>query len=165
MTGVSSVLGSIPGSVLFPGATSLGSAVRQLRRVYRQRACRRIIGRSKTDGFEVNVAIVRPSEIGRTAPREITVTWEDGHVSVFPASYLREVCGCAGCVDEWTGETRIAPGSIPQATDVVDAEHVGAYAVRFIFTDGHSDGLYSYQRLRQFCPCDACRAANPRPRY
>jgi DUF971 family protein len=104
------------------------------------------------------VAIVRPNEIARTAPREITVTWEDGHTSVYPTSYLRETCGCAACVDEWTGRTRIEPGSIPEATDVVDAEHIGAYAVRFVFTDGHGDGIYSYQRLREFCPCDECDA-------
>jgi DUF971 family protein len=104
------------------------------------------------------VAIVRPTEIARTAPREITITWEDGHVSVFPTSYLRESCGCAACVDEWTGITRIAPGSIPATTDVVEAEHIGAYAVRFVFTDGHGDGIYSFQRLREFCPCAECRS-------
>lgn len=104
--------------------------------------------------------IVKPREIARTAPREITVHWEDGHTSVFETSYLREICGCAACVDEWTGQTRILPGSIPKATDVVDAEHIGAYAVRFIFSDGHSDGIYSYQRMRQFCRCVGCRAEN-----
>jgi DUF971 family protein len=103
------------------------------------------------------VPIVRPKEIARTGPREITIAWEDGHVSVFATSYLREVCGCAACVDEWTGVTRIVAGSIPSTTDVVDAEHVGAYAVRFVFTDGHGDGIYSYQRLREFCPCAQCR--------
>ncbi len=103
--------------------------------------------------------IVRPSEISRTAPRQISVTWADGHVSVFPTSYLREVCGCAACVDEWTGKTRIEPGSISETVDVVEAEHIGAYAVRFIFTDGHGDGIYSYQRLREYCPCAPCRAA------
>lgn len=102
--------------------------------------------------------IVKPVEIARTAQREITVQWEDGHTSVFPTSYLREKCGCAACVDEWTGRTRIEPGSIPETTDVADAEHVGAYAVRFMFTDGHSDGIYSWQRLREHCPCEICAA-------
>jgi DUF971 family protein len=99
----------------------------------------------------------KPTSIERTAPREIAVAWDDGHRSLFPTSYLREICGCAACVDEWTGRTRIEPGSISPTVDVVEAEHVGAYAVRFIFTDGHSDGIYSYRRLRQFCPCPECR--------
>ena len=103
------------------------------------------------------MATPRPREIARTAPREITVSWDDGHVSVYATSALREACGCAACVDEWTGITRIEPGSIPSTTDVVEAEHVGAYAVRFVFTDGHGDGIYSFRRLREACPCDACR--------
>ncbi len=107
------------------------------------------------------MAILQPTEIARTSPREITVTWEDGHVSVYPTSYLREFCGCAQCVDEWTGRTRIEPGSIPETTDVVEAEHVGGYAVRFVFTDTHADGIYSWQRLRQFCPCPECRPSRP----
>ena len=100
--------------------------------------------------------MARPREIARTAPREITISWDDEHVSVYPTRLLREVCGCASCVDEWTGRTRIVPGSIPESTDVVEAEHVGAYAVRFVFTDGHGDGIYSFQRLRQACPCGVC---------
>lgn len=104
------------------------------------------------------MAIQRPKEITRTAPREITIAWDDDHTSTYATSYLREFCGCAACVDEWTGQTRIEPGSIPETVDIVEAEHIGAYAVRFIFTDGHSDGIYSYQRLREFCPCAECRA-------
>jgi DUF971 family protein len=105
------------------------------------------------------VANPTPTEIARSGPRQLTITWDDGHTSVYATSYLREKCGCAACVDEWTGRTRIEPGSIPEQTDVVDAEHVGAYAVRFIFTDGHADGIYSFRRLREFCPCDACASS------
>jgi DUF971 family protein len=100
-----------------------------------------------------------PSEITRPAPRTIEVRWDDEHVGTFTAKYLREICGCAACVDEWTGRTKIAPGSIAETIDVVDAEHVGGYAVRFIFSDGHSDGIYSYRWLLQFCPCAGCRVA------
>lgn len=103
------------------------------------------------------MAISQPTSIARTGPRAIRMTWDDGHVSDFPTSLLREFCGCAKCVDEWTGVTRIAPGSIPETVDVVECEHVGAYAVRFVFTDAHSDGIYSWQRLRKFCPCKECR--------
>ena len=100
-----------------------------------------------------------PHEIKRTGDREITVTWSDGHVSVFATSYLREACGCAACVDEWSGRTKIIPGTIPESVDVIEAELVGAYAVRFIFSDAHSDGIYSYRRLRQYCPCSMCRTS------
>ena len=103
----------------------------------------------------------RPVEISRTGERELTIKWDDGHVGVYPTHYLRECCGCAACVDEWTGRPLIEPGSIPTTVDVIEAEHVGAYAVRFVFSDRHSDGIYSYRRLRQFCPCDDCSLRRP----
>jgi DUF971 family protein len=112
--------------------------------------------------MESHVLESSPREIKRTGEREITVTWNDDHVSVFATPYLREACGCAACVDEWTGRTKIVPGSIPETVDVIEAELVGAYAVRFIFSDAHSDGIYTYRRLRQFCPCPACRASGAR---
>jgi DUF971 family protein len=87
------------------------------------------------------------------------VTWSDGHVSVYTTRHLRESCGCAACVDEWTGRTRIVPGSISETVDVVEAEIVGSYAVRFVFSDTHSDGIYSYRRLRMNCPCPTCAAS------
>lgn len=102
------------------------------------------------------MAIPRPTSIERTGPRVIRFTWDDGHVSVYPTRLLRESCGCAACVDEWTGVTRLEPGSISETIDVVECDHVGNYAVRFVFTDGHSDGIYSWQRLRKFCPCGTC---------
>jgi DUF971 family protein len=103
-----------------------------------------------------------PTEIARSGARELTITWSDGHTSVYTTRLLRESCGCAACVDEWTGKTRIVPGSIPETVDVVDAEIVGAYAVRFVFSDTHSDGIYSYRRLRQFCPCADCTMTRSR---
>jgi DUF971 family protein len=97
-----------------------------------------------------------PLEISRTATREITITWDDGHVSVYPTRLLRLVCGCAGCVDEWTGARRLDSNTISETIDLVEAELVGGYAVRFVFTDTHGDGIYSYRRLREHCPCAEC---------
>jgi len=33
---------------------------------------------------------------------------------------------------------------------------VGAYAVQFVWDDGHSTGIYSWDLLREACPCDLC---------
>jgi DUF971 family protein len=33
---------------------------------------------------------------------------------------------------------------------------VGHYAVQFDFNDGHSTGIFSFEYLRQICPCEAC---------
>ena len=35
-------------------------------------------------------------------------------------------------------------------------ETVGAYAVQFVWSDGHSTGIYSWELLRASCPCQEC---------
>jgi DUF971 family protein len=97
-----------------------------------------------------------PTEIKKTAPREITVTWDDGHISVFPIKYLRTECACAGCVSEITGERILDPATVAEDLTVVGAEHVGRYGVKFTFGDGHDDGIYTWMKLRAICPCDEC---------
>jgi DUF971 family protein len=96
------------------------------------------------------------------ARQSLAVEWHDGHQSVYPANYLRFLCPCAGCRGH-------APGDVPPPRweDVKDvratgASQVGGYALQFTFSDGHSTGIYAYDRLRDACPCDACRARPPR---
>jgi DUF971 family protein len=36
------------------------------------------------------------------------------------------------------------------------ASPVGNYAIQIAFTDGHATGIYSFDHLRQVCPCEAC---------
>jgi DUF971 family protein len=42
------------------------------------------------------------------------------------------------------------------------AEGVGKYAIRFKWNDGHDQGIYSWQFLREVCPCEECKAARGR---
>jgi DUF971 family protein len=35
---------------------------------------------------------------------------------------------------------------------------VGKYAIRFQWNDGHELGIYSWDFLREYCPCEACVA-------
>lgn len=97
-----------------------------------------------------------PQEIKKVGSRELHIAWSDGHLSVYRASYLREKCPCAGCIDEWTGALRIIPGSIPADTGLAKAELVGRYALRFDFSDGHNTGIFSFDYLRALCPCADC---------
>jgi DUF971 family protein len=41
------------------------------------------------------------------------IEWSDGHQGVYPVRYLRQHCPCAGCTDEWTGELKLTPDSVP----------------------------------------------------
>ena len=99
-----------------------------------------------------------PVEIRRVDDREIRVTWSDSHLSVFPNKMLRDRCPCAGCVHELTGQRLLDPRSVPEDIRAEAIELVGRYAIRVRWSDGHGTGIYTFQRLREWCPCDACRA-------
>ncbi|MDR4461233.1 MAG: DUF971 domain-containing protein [Nitrospirales bacterium] len=90
------------------------------------------------------------------------ITWNDGHKGVYPVRYLRQHCPCAACTDEWTGELRLKPDSIPLLILLQDIEPVGRYAFRFKWSDGHDTGLYSYTALRHMCQCEICQPNKPR---
>jgi DUF971 family protein len=93
----------------------------------------------------------------------VDVTWSDGHTSHYDFSYLRENCPCAVCNDErarkesLTGNVKGAdlPMFRPRAT-AKSAKAVGNYAIHIEFSDGHSTGIYSFDHLREVCPCAAC---------
>ena len=99
-----------------------------------------------------------PIEIKKTGAHEITIRWDDGHLSRFPIKYLRSECTCARCVSEVTGLRILDPRTVAEDLTVLGAEHVGRYGVKFLFSDRHDDGIYTWERLRAICPCDECAA-------
>ncbi len=98
-----------------------------------------------------------PVEIRRVEDRELHITWTDGHQSILPNKYLRAHCACAMCVNELTGERILNPRTIPEDVRAVEISLVGRYAVQIRWSDGHSTGIYPFERLRALCPCDACQ--------
>ena len=98
-----------------------------------------------------------PIEIRNLKEKGVEISWSDGHVSFYPAVYLRDNCRCASCVDEWTGRKIIREEQIPKDIRAVSIEPVGLYAVGIHWSDGHSSGIYAFDHLREVCPCDACR--------
>jgi len=51
-------------------------------------------------------------------------------------------------VDEWTRERTLDPASVPEDVHPLSIQSVGRYAIQINWSDGHSTGLYTYQRLR-----------------
>jgi DUF971 family protein len=107
-------------------------------------------------------ARIQPVGIKKIGSRRLEMTWADGHTSLYQAGYLRERCQCAQCVDEWTGQKYVAPGSVSPALEMVGVEIVGQYALTFTWSDGHRTGIYSFQYLRQLCPCEQCQRTEGR---
>ena len=94
-----------------------------------------------------------PIEIGRANQHDVKIRWHDGHESIYPARELRLACPCAGCVDEMTGAIRIIATSIPQDVHPLAIKLVGRYAISIEWSDGHSTGIYAFEKLRTLCPC------------
>lgn len=97
-----------------------------------------------------------PTGIRKRGVTHLEMTWQDGHVSLYPAAFLRGSCPCASCVDEISGERRFGQGEVAADVGSVSLKLVGNYAVQIDWSDGHSTGLYSFDYLREICPCASC---------
>jgi DUF971 family protein len=86
---------------------------------------------------------------------EIAIIWNDGDESFFPMDYLRAHSPSAenqGEIDilgqRHGGDDR---ERFPGIT-VNNWEFIGNYAIRFIFSDGHQTGIFSWDYLRKIDP-------------
>ncbi len=106
-------------------------------------------------------------KVNLTTGTGVDIEWKDGHSSHYNFIYLRDACPCAMCNEEREktkrkpGEpAKLAPGALPMfkpAAKPESAEGVGKYAIKFSWNDGHDLGIYSWQYLREVCPCEECR--------
>lgn len=94
-----------------------------------------------------------PIEVGRANQHDVKIMWQDGHEGIYPARELRLACPCAACVDEVTGQRRLAASSVPQNVHPLKIDLVGRYAISIQWSDGHNTGIYSFELLRALCPC------------
>lgn len=78
----------------------------------------------------------------------LSISWADRR-DEHSFAELRKQCQCAHCVNEWTGERILDPSTIPDDIAIEKMEPVGGYAVRIHWSDGHSSGLYTWERLRK----------------
>lgn len=101
----------------------------------------------------VHPAQVTPTTITKKGNRQLELTWEDGHVSLYTFRQLRQKCPCAGCIDEWTNKKTLAEEKVPLDIEGLKVEPVGGYALSFTFTDQHNTGIYHFSYLREICPC------------
>lgn len=91
--------------------------------------------------------MIEPVRFEQPTPRDVEITWRDKTKSQLRAQYLRRECPCASCVDENTGRRILDPATIGEDMAIVDADIVGRYAFKFTFSDGHSTGLFTFERL------------------
>ena len=92
------------------------------------------------------------------------VVWSDGHESYYPLEQLRRACPCAGCSGEPDLFGRMAYGPKtnyrPESFQLRSVDQIGNYAIQPNWMDGHTYGLWTFDRLRAACPCEECSALN-----
>lgn len=86
--------------------------------------------------------------------KHLTVRWSDGHVSRFEVQYLRDQCPCASCKNEREQGMSLLPLYVEGKYVIKTIDQVGSYAVSFLWGDGHSTGIYSWDYLLSICPCE-----------
>jgi DUF971 family protein len=111
-----------------------------------------------------------PEHIAISKSKGIEIDWKDGHHSSYTNTWLRDWCPCATCTGAHGTEPRRKTSSQPAAPatpfqmytpklKMLNIEPVGSYAVRISWNDGHDTGIYSYDHLRQICPCPECQTS------
>ena len=94
-------------------------------------------------------AAYTPTGIAQRGERALAIRWSDGAETVLDVRALRLACGCAECVDEWSGAGRLDPARVPEDVRPVRVQPVGRYAIQIEWSDGHASGIYPFARLRE----------------
>ena len=84
---------------------------------------------------------------------ELAILWEDKTETFISYPILRQLCPCAFC----RGEKDVLGNKYggvdtPAQKDVVVVkfEKVGYYGLQFFFSDGHKDGIYTFDFLKNY---------------
>lgn len=93
--------------------------------------------------------MIEPIRIIEETDSEISIEWSDEKETSYNAAELRRACPCAACVNEWTGEKILEPGSVAEDINFSHISIVGRYALNFHFSDGHDTGIFSFKFLRE----------------
>ncbi len=109
-----------------------------------------------------------PEHIAISKSKGVKIDWADGHHSEYSLAYLRDECPCASCTGAHWTEPQKTNYSQPAAAanpfqmykpvlKMTNVEPVGQYALRIYWYDGHNSGIYSFDHLRDLCPCEECK--------
>lgn len=114
------------------------------------------------------VADPKSVKVHKTDGTGMDIEWKDGHRSAYSFVFLRDACPCALCQEERDKDGRqpgdpLKPvaGALPMFKALArptEVEPVGKYGIRFTWNDGHQHGIYSWEFLREHCPCQECKS-------
>ena len=88
----------------------------------------------------------RPTEINlHQVSRVLDIVFDDGRSFSLPVEYLRIFSPSAEVRGHGPGQEVLQVGK--RDVNISAVEPVGVYAVKFVFTDGHNTGIYSWDYL------------------
>jgi DUF971 family protein len=79
--------------------------------------------------------------------RALHISWDDKRHDVLEAEYLRVESPSAEVQGHTPDEKQIVTGK--KNVTIRDVVPVGTYAVRLVFSDGHSTGIFTWRYLRK----------------
>tara|TARA_B100001964_G_scaffold211666_1_gene247115 strand:- start:46 stop:366 length:321 start_codon:yes stop_codon:yes gene_type:complete len=86
----------------------------------------------------------------------LRIDWDDDSTIFYPVTFLRRMSPSADSKatreDLDNNPLAILPSTSNEPLTIEDIELVGNYAVRFVFSDGHSAGIYSWEYLQTLHP-------------
>lgn len=108
-----------------------------------------------------------PIDISKADKQTLRIKWESGEESFFPMIFLRRNCPCATCREAHAKQPEAAnpfkilkPGEVLKTEVAInEAQVVGRYALSFVWNDGHREGIYTFDFLRELAEADECREA------
>ena len=77
----------------------------------------------------------------------LEIIWNEDETSRLPFRLLRQSCRCAACIDEFTGKQILDPESVLEDIQLKDVSITGNYALKFMWSDNHDTGLYTWTHL------------------
>ena len=84
---------------------------------------------------------------------ELALLWEDDTETYIPYAILRKLCPCAFCSGEKDvlgnqyGGVEVVP---EKEISIIPFKKVGFYGLQFFFSDGHKDGIYTFDFLKNY---------------
>lgn len=92
-----------------------------------------------------------PLRLDQLSDQLLFVVWNTGEKFSVPFFDLRFECPCASCVDEMTGQRRLTREQVKPDVKPTGIRIVGRYAAQISWNDGHSTGMYHFERLFELC--------------
>ena len=85
-------------------------------------------------------------------PNGLAISWNDKKDSFIDYKILRDQCPCANCSGESDVFGNLYKGPEIKLTEnaykLINVIQVGNYAIRITWGDMHSDGIYTFEKLR-----------------